>query len=395
MRQHSAIVLCFLTVAVASGTAIASTPVPAVDLGVTAFSPSAGRDVNAGGRILVQGPAALDGLPFGVILLPPQPGGGELVLPCSGLLSCFHETDVPSGLNAGGRVIGRRIGFASPGTVRRPATWSANGSVATLLLPFPGPFLPGGQARHLNTGEVIVGVLANPSGFVDAPVFWSSPAATPTMLANLGTSAGPYPVRISDGGVIIGDRAGATPRAVLWSSTAAPSFAYLGELPGGATSHARDLDETGRIVGSSDAGSGTQAAVLWRPSGGGHTVETLPVPFAGGSCQVATAIEAGGWIVGNCTNAAGDRRGVIWRDIGGVAGVVHELLPLSGDSHSAAQGLAGAAIAVGSSGDTERAVFWDLAAAAPIAVPMLSAPGLVLLVASLVASALRARTATR
>ena len=378
--------------------ALASTPVSALDLGYTAFSPSAGRDVNASGRIIVQGPAALDGAPTGVVLLPPQPGGGELVLPCSGLLSCFHMIDVPSGLNAGGRVIGRRVTFGSGGPfVPWPATWSANGAVGTVLASLPGGSypLPYGQARHLNAGEVIVGVLADPSTFVGVPVFWSSPSATPATLANLGSNAGPYPVRISDGGVIIGDRSGATPRAVLWSSTAAPSFVHLGELPGGATSHARDLDEAGRVVGSSDDGSGTQVAVLWRPGGGGHTVETLPLPFAGGSCQDATAIEPGGLIAGNCTNAAGERRGVIWRDDGGLVSVVHELLPLSGDVDSAVHGLAGATLAVGSSGNPERAVLWDLGAAAPSAVPALSLPGLVLLAALLAADARRLRYSRR
>ena len=186
-------------------------------------------------------------------------------------------------------------------------------------------------------------------------------------------------------------------RAVFWPSAADP-FVYLGEIPGpGATSSvANDLDEEGRIVGSSNGplSGSLLRAVLWRPSGGGHTIETLPIPFAGGSCQDATAIEPGGWIAGNCTKVGGERRGVIWRDVGGVVTFEFELLPLDGDTNSAAYGLSGSSRAVGGSGFPGRAVLWHLDAPPP-SVPALGLPGLVLLAGALAAGALGARGRAR
>lgn len=396
MLRRSAFVYSLLLAIGGSGAALAASPVPAVFLGVTAYSSSSARDVNAAGRIFVQGPPAGSGLE-GLILLPPQPGGDALVLACSVPLCMPQEADVPRGLGASGRVIGRFTFFVPPEFYFfQGATWDASSNVRTLLaglssMPIYAVFT---EARHLNASDVIVGSARSPTLGVDVPVVWSSPTAVPVPLANLATDRGPYPTRISDGGAIIGDRGGPVPRAVFWSSTVAP-FAYLGEIPGpgGTASHAMDLDEEGRIVGSSTgplSGSGLKA-VLWRPSGGGHTIETLPIPFAGGSCQEATAIEPGGWIAGNCTKAGGERRGVIWRDVGGLVTFEYELLPLAGDTNSAIYGLTGSSLAVGGSGFPERAVLWDLDASPPSEVPALGLPGLVLLAASLAAVVYRLR----
>src|SRR5512145_246020 len=81
--------------------------VPALDLEVS-FSPSVAADVDDDGRIIVEGPTPGDGLPWGIILLPPHPGGGELLLPCNANdpEACFHELHVPMRLARSGRILG-------------------------------------------------------------------------------------------------------------------------------------------------------------------------------------------------------------------------------------------------------------------------------------------------
>lgn len=395
MHRRTAMLFAAVALAAAPRVAFAANLIAALDLGFDTAAVSSARDVSEAGNVFVLGPFSSGFGASGTILLPPHPGGGVLTVPCGVLGDCFHRVDVPEGFAAGGRILGRIVSFGSGGPfVSQPVTWTANGSLLTGMPPFPGSYSFGGSVSDANASEVFVGGLFYQPLGVGVPVYWSSPTATPVQLANLASNAGPKPVRISDGGEIIGNRGGVTPRAVRWASPGAPAFVYLGELPGGATSQARDLDETSHIVGSSDAGGGVQAAVIWRPNGGGHTVETLPVPFAGGSCQEASAIEPGGWIAGNCIKAGGDRRGVIWRVSGATVTFEYELLPLDGETHSAVYALQGSALAVGSSGDPGRAVLWELAAQ-PVVVPALGPPAVFLLVATLSVAALRTRRLAR
>ncbi len=322
MRRSTAFLLAAMALATAPRAAFAATSVAALDLGLGTAEVSSARDVSEAGLVYVQGPPALGGGASGIILLPPHPGGGMLVLPCSIFGSCFHVVDVPEGFAAGGRILGRRVSF-------------------------------GGVVRDANSSETFVGGLLSPTLGVGMSVHWSSLGATPATLANLASNAGPQPERINDAGVIIGNLATATPRAVRWASVGAASFVRL--------------------------------------SGAGYTVDALPVPFAGGSCQ--EAIQPLGWVAGNCTKVGGDRRGVIWRVSGGVVTFEYELLPLPGETHSAVYALRGSALAAGSSGDPGRAVLWELAAA-PV-VPSLGSLGLLLLAVSLTAGVLRARRRAR
>jgi hypothetical protein len=364
-----------LLLALAAG---ARAGVPAVEVS-TDLSPSVARDVDEWRRIYVEGPDALDELPTGRILLPPHPGGEELLLPCSELLACFHLFDVPGGFAESGRIIGRRVWFGSGGPfIPAPATWSADGTGTILLAGLNGGYTEGGHVAHGNSGDLLVGDL-----FPGAPVYWSGPAEEPIELASLGPlggDEGPYPERISDAGEIVGNTWGSGLRAAIWKP---PGYAleFLGELAGGATSRAHDLDSSGLVVGSSDDGS-VDVAVVWTPNGSGYDAIPLPVPagFAGGSCTEATAISNAGQIAGNCTTAGGQTRGVIWRKQGASWAFVLELDPLLADTESAVFGLNESGQAVGRSGDdtTGRAVLWNFAPA-PSPVPALSALALVLL----------------
>ncbi len=392
------VLICML----APGLGQASSQLAALDLGFTAFTPSTARDVNAAGQVYVEGLTDPQGnLPRRAIFMPPHPGGSVLTFACypvcdpcatlpppCGLAVLFTVWDRPAGLTETGQFFGARYHIQLPqSTYPTPASWSPSAYTIQDFAPAPGGSSAYGFVRDMNaSGASVGGVIVPALGpLIAIPFIWSSPAATPVALANLGSSAGPQALRISDPGAIVGGLLGATPRAVYWPAYSAASFSYLGELPGGVTSHAKDLDDSGRVVGSSDDGSGAQVAALWRPSGGGHAVAALPIPFAGGSCQEATAIaESGGLIAGNCTTAAGDRRGVIWRDVGASVVFLQELLPISGDDDSLVYGLGGSVLAAGSSGDPARAVLWNLA---PVpAVPALSPLAISVLVAALLVS---------
>jgi hypothetical protein len=363
--------------------------VPAVELS-TDLSPSVARDIDEWSRVYVEGRdfAPLgDGRPLGQILVPPHPGGGEILLPCSGPfgdpMECFHEYDIPGGFAESGRIIGRHGWFGSGGPfIPAPATWSADGTLMTGLEDLDEFTAYEGHVAHGNSGDVFVGFVWGPTIFSDmVPVYWSGPAEVPIELANLGyfsTEKGPYPERINDTGEIVGSTEGSGERAAIWRP---PGYAleFLGELAGGATSRAHDLDSSGLVVGSSDDGSG-DVAVIWRPNGSGYDVIPLPVPpgFEGWSCTEATAISDDGRIAGNCTTASGRTRGVIWQAQGESWVVEWNLKPLPDDTESAVFGLNESGQAVGRSGDaaTGRAVLWNFTVRP---VPSLSAPALLLL----------------
>ena len=370
MRTGTALGGLVLLLALAAG---ARAGVPAVEVS-TDLSPSVARDIDEWSRIYVEGPDALDERPLGQILLPPHPGGEELPLSCSE--GCFHEVDVPGGFAESGRIIGRTVQFGSGGPfVPAPATWSADGTGKIYLAGLDGGYTEFGHVAHGNSGDLLVGDL-----FPEVPVYWSEPAEEPIELENLGSSKGPYPARVSAAGEIVGSTEGSGERAAIWKP---PGYAleFLGELPGGATSSAHDLDSGGLVVGSSDDGSG-DVAVVWTANGSGYDAIPLPVPagFAGGSCTQATTISDAGRIAGNCTRAGGQTRGVIWWKQGASWAFFRELDPLLGDTESAVFGLNESGQAVGRSGDdaTGRAVLWNFAPAPP-PVPSLSALALVLL----------------
>jgi hypothetical protein len=116
------------------------------------------------------------------------------------------------------------------------------------------------------------------------------------------------------------------------------------------------------VVGSADAGSGTEVAVAWVPNGGGWDVTPLDPPGAGGSCAEATAINAANDVAGNCTTAGGAARGAVWPWNGSGWGEAVVLAPRPGDLESAVYALNDHPLAAGRSGSAEDglAVLWNL-----------------------------------
>ena len=294
MRAGAALGGLVLLLALAAG---ARAGVPAVEL-ATDLSPSVARDIDESGRIYVEGPDALDGRPAGQILLPPHPGGGELLLPCFRAPQCFHEVRRSGWL--------RRIGahHRAEGVVR----------IGRPLYPRPGDLVGGWHRddpsrrprrargrRPRGTRKLrrrLRGIRVEGPGLVrhgprllERTRRGADRAREPRLLQH---RKGPYPERISDAGEIVGSTEGSGLRAAIWKP---PGYAleFLGELAGGATSRAHDLDSSGLVVGSSDDGSG-DVAVVWTPNGSGYDAIPLPVPagFAGGSCTQATAISDSG-----------------------------------------------------------------------------------------------------
>jgi hypothetical protein len=341
--------------------------VPALELSAS-FAPSVAIDADDAGRIAVEGPPGLDGPPVGAVLLPPHPGGGELVLPCSAFLACFHEVHVPMRLARSGRILGRIVQFGSGGPYWwSPATWNAEGTVTQPLAPLPGSIPFGGRVDHGNASGLLVGMMGS-AALVATPVKWESPSAVPVALDTGGVAAGrgPFPARVNDAGEIVGSTTETDPRAATWR-VPGHVLAFLPMLPGGVRSHALGIDSAGVIVGSSDDGSGSEVAVVWTPDGSGWDVAALPSLVPGGSCSAATAISDRGEIAGHCATLAGQGRGVVWRQEAGFWAVALVLAPLAGDAESAVFGLNEEAMAVGRSGPaaSAAAVRWTIATPAP------------------------------
>jgi hypothetical protein len=353
------------------------------------FAPSVGIDVDDAGRIAVWGPPAEDGAPQAAILLPPHPGGGELVPPCNVDPDCYgnHEWHIPMRFAGSGRLLGRIMEFGSAGPYWYvPATWSADGTVTQRLAPLPGS-LAAGQVDDGNTSGLLVGTIPS-AALVATPVTWWSPTAVPVALDTGGVAAGlgPFPARVNDAGEIVGSTLETNPRAAAWL-VPGHVLAFLPTLPSGVKSHALAIDPNGVIVGSSGDGSGSEIAVVWTPNGSGWDVAPLPSPFPGGSCSQATAISDAGEIAGNCATAGGVGRGVLWREAAGGWAVALVLAPLVGDAESAVFGLNEQGWAVGRSGPaaSARAVLWQSGASfAPV--PSFGPGGLAALALGLLAS---------
>jgi hypothetical protein len=406
----------------ASNAAASASLLPAVEVrSVGTFYDSAGfatLTITSSGRLYVvltsglNGPYPsvpyVDAYPQGVVANPlgssPAAGytfTGSVELWCSPGTAplCYYSR----GLSQSGRVIDSVTVTLNPSVyeansctfVGTTPPWTPN-SCGNLAV--PASYLTGGreiQASAINNGDLIVGLAdSKVAGAKRVPIWWPNPTAVAQELPRIaGVDSGPFPIAVSDKGVIVGNTAGSTTRrAAIWKPAGfGYTLEFLGELPGGVSSRAFGVSFLGSAVGSSDDGSATQVAVVWTPAPGGYTVTPLPVP-PGGSCSRATAINVYHDIVGNCTLAGGAERGVLWQYLGaGTWELVHQLEPLPGDTRSTAYALNNERQMGGASGGTEesqRPTLWSLPAAAPVSVPALSPPAWLLLGSILAGTAL-------
>ena len=211
------------------------------------------------------------------------------------------DTTAVTGLDAGGRAVGRSGG--------RAVRWDGAGTPMPLA-----PGLPEGStsdAIAVNDRGAVAVSEAVPSSVPDGPldlaaVLWrdgervrlSGPAPVADrpidingrdqVLLRVGTGGGPSDTAVWDDGV----------------TTTAP------HVDGGVPISGADLNERGLVVGTSHLGSPSSRAWAWRP---GRPPVELPAP--GGLDSVrAIAVNDRGDVVGAGRNADGHSRMVLWRD---------------------------------------------------------------------------------
>ena len=112
---------------------------------------------------------------------------------------------------------------------------------------------------------------------------------------------------VNNAGQIVGEvhQTGSTNfHAVRWVG-GVPTL--LGFLPGGNSSFARSINESGNVVGFARTGAGATHAFLWTPAAGMTDLNTL-----GGASSAAYDINSNGVIVGSADNASGVRRAFVY-----------------------------------------------------------------------------------
>ncbi len=86
---------------------------------------------------------------------------------------------------------------------------------------------------------------------------------------------------------------------------------FLAPLKGGASCHARGINNKGQVVGASDTGSGPGHACLWQPG------ELVPMDLGtleGDESSIASAINNKGQVVGMSQDAKVRQRPFLWED---------------------------------------------------------------------------------
>lgn len=167
---------------------------------------------------------------------------------------------------------GEAVGFSGGPSGTHAAWWTRKGDVTPL------PLLPGyttAKGIDINHKGDIVGFAGEDS---KVAVLWPSKGA-PVLLQSLPNFTNTQADSISDRGDVVGSAQGYDPanvrvRALLWTagSTTAQD---LGTLPGGSRARARDVDNTGMVVGTSESGTMGNRAFFWTASTGMQDLNTV------------------------------------------------------------------------------------------------------------------------
>jgi probable HAF family extracellular repeat protein len=163
----------------------------------------------------------------------------------------------------------------------------------------PGPFHPARTNGINNAGQAVGKNLSIPSGFR-----WQS--GTLTLLPSPGPEDDEA-FGINNLGEVVGRGLLGPPlryHAVKWPNLT--TVLDLGTL-GGTNSEARDINDDGLVVGSSQTQSAGTMAFVWRADLGMQALGTL-----GGSYSAASAINASGQIVGTSSTSGGALHAVLW-----------------------------------------------------------------------------------
>ena len=198
-------------------------------------------------------------------------------------------------------------------------------------------------------------------------VLWLAISVSVFLLGITSAGAVPYEVRdlgtlgvaksINNSGQVVGESkiSGSLSHAFLWLPQ--PGYGLpagvndLGTLPGGNESGARDINDSGQVVGWSYDSAGDRRVFFWQ-NGASTSVKTL-----GGSENYAYGINELGCIVGWSKLSTGHDHAFIWENH-----VVTALGKLPGDAASAARDVNDSRQVVGysvDSGGYARAVIWN------------------------------------
>lgn len=167
----------------------------------------------------------------------------------------------------------------------------------------PGPFKPAVSFAVNDAGQVAGTLLSDAQGFR-----WQAGVLEPlAVLGALDDDA----FGIDGTGRVVGRGLLAPPEipplryhAVLWPDPG--TVIDLGAL-GDGDSQARDLNEDGLVVGSSETDEGTTVAIIWTAEVGMQSLGTL-----GGDNSAAYAVNASGQIVGESQTATGETHAALW-----------------------------------------------------------------------------------
>jgi len=207
-------------------------------------------------------------------------------------------------------------------------------------LPIPGPYVAA-RALGINSGNDVVGALADQWGNVRDPVYWAydsgSQSWSATLLPKLDPAAKGFAQRINDSGQVVGFgyNASTKNRASLWQVVGGSwTITDLGTLVPGPdsatyTSWARDINGSGQVVGEAQCtaigGNFMVHAFLWDSTNGMQDLGSL-----GGDAKKSWAygINDTGQVVGKSDPASGFiSTAFIWDSTNGMRALIDLLDP--------------------------------------------------------------------